>query len=167
MRTLEALPRSVCTLALWTEIGTCSKSQYVQYPPICTNNHIFFSAMLAVKERAGSEKLVGEASRRENNMWKSINSQVGSLLSSPCVQPFSWENKVTSIWAWLVVTMHWVSRSPLEKLYKSHIRMLVIDLEQFLTSDSLSVLYKNNLKNFTRVFYNLNSTTDTYSLRSL
>ena len=54
-----------------------------QYVPITT---FFFSAMLAVKEIAGSEKLVGEASRRENNMRKSINSQVGILLSSPCVQ---------------------------------------------------------------------------------
>ena len=98
------------------------------YVPITT---FFFSAMLAVKEIAGSEKLVGEASRRENNMWKSITPKWVAFCHPHVFKPFSRENKVTSVWAWLEVTMHWASRSPLEKLYKSHIRMLVIDLEHF------------------------------------
>lgn len=44
--------------------------------------------------------------------------------------------------------------------------MLVIDLEHF-SPLIHSVYYINNLKNFTRVFNNLNSTTNIYSLRSL
>lgn len=119
-----------------------SKLQYVQYPPICTNHHIFFffSAMPAVKEIAGSEKLGEEASRRENNTWKSIDSQVGSLLSFPCVQLFSWENKVASC---LGLTRSYNALDCLDLLSRNYIKShpnAGFWFRTFLTSESLNVL---------------------------